>query len=67
MNPAHTLQRLTDRLDIQELMARYCRHADELDAGGMAACFTDDCIVAYVPASMAAPARSRQELLGLST
>ena len=31
---------------------------------GMAACFTDDCIVAYVPASMAAPARSKKELLG---
>jgi len=61
---APTLQRLADRLDIQELMARYCRHADELDAEGMAACFTDDCVVAYVPASIAAPARSRKELLG---
>jgi hypothetical protein len=58
------IQRLADRLDINELMARYCRHADVLDAEGMAACFTDDCVVAYVPASIAAPARSRKELLG---
>jgi hypothetical protein len=64
MSPAQTMQRLTDRLDIQELMARYCRHADLLDAPGMAACFTDDCVVAYVPASMAPPARSKKELLG---
>lgn len=58
------VQRLTDRLDINELMARYCRHADLLDAEGMAGCFTDDCVVAYVPASIAAPARSKKELLG---
>jgi hypothetical protein len=64
MNTTAILQRLTDRLDIQELMARYCRHADLLDAEGMAACFTDDCVVAYVPASMAAPAHSKKELLG---
>jgi SnoaL-like domain len=64
MNIEQTLQRLQDRVDINELMARYCRYADQLDAEGMAACFTDDCIVAYVPASMAAPARSKKELLG---
>ena len=64
MNFEQKVQRLTDRLDIQELMARYCRHADLLDADGMADCFTDDCVVAYVPASMAAPARSKKELLG---
>lgn len=58
------IERLLDRVEINELMARYCRHADILDAEGMAACFTDDCIVAYVPASIAAPARSKQELLG---
>jgi len=63
MNPTQTLQRLTDRFDIHELLARYCRYADQLDAEGMAACFTDDCIVAYVPASMAPPARSKNELL----
>jgi hypothetical protein len=64
MNFEQKVQRLTDRLDIQELMARYCRHADLLDPEGMADCFTDDCVVAYVPASMAAPARSKKELLG---
>jgi SnoaL-like domain len=63
-NLEQVIQRLVDREEISELMARYCRHADLLDAAGMAACFTDDCIVAYVPASMAPPARSRQELLG---
>jgi hypothetical protein len=64
MNLEKTIQRLSDRLDINELMARYCRHADLLDAEGMTACFTDDCVVAYVPASIAAPARSKKELLG---
>ena len=64
MTPEQKMQRLTDRLDIQELMARYCRYADQLDPDGMAACFTDDCVVAYVPASMAAPARSKKELIG---
>lgn len=64
MSLEQKVQRLTDRLHINELMARYCRHADLLDAEGMAACFTDDCVVAYVPASIAAPARSKKELLG---
>lgn len=64
MTLEQTIQRLSDRLDINELMARYCRHADLLDAEGMAACFTDDCVVAYVPASIAPPARSKKELLG---
>ena len=64
MSLEQTVRRLQDRADIQELTARYCRHADQLDAEGMAACFTDDCIVAYVPASIAPPARSKKELLG---
>jgi hypothetical protein len=64
MSLEQTVRRLQDRADIQELMARYCRHADQLDPEGMAACFVDDCIVAYVPASIAAPARSKKELLG---
>ena len=59
-----TVRRLVDREDIRELLARYCRHADLLDAEGMAACFTDDCIVAYVPAAIAPPAHGKQELLG---
>jgi ketosteroid isomerase-like protein len=58
------MRRLQDRIEIEELMARYCRHADQLDAEGMCACFTDDCTVAYVPAAVAAPARSKTELLG---
>jgi len=58
------VQRLQDRVEIGELMHRYCRHADQLNAEGMAAFFTDDCIVAYVPASMAPPMRGKQELLG---
>jgi hypothetical protein len=64
MSSAQTVKRLTDRLDIQELMARYCRHADLLDGAGMAACFTQDCVVAYVPGAIAPPARSKEELLG---
>jgi hypothetical protein len=58
------VQRLLDREDINELLARYCRHADLLDADGMGACFVDDCVVAYVPAAIAPPARSKKELLG---
>ena len=50
-----TVQRLQDRLDIQELLAGYCRHADLLDAQGMVDYFTDDCIVSYVPPSMGSP------------
>lgn len=64
MNLEQTIQRLQHRADIEELMARYCRHADLLDAEGMTACFTDNCVVAYVPASMAAAARNKKELLG---
>jgi hypothetical protein len=63
-NIEQTLQQILDRVEIHEIMARYCRHADLLDADGMASCCTDDCIVAYVPAAMAAPARNKQELLG---
>jgi len=64
MNLQQALERLQDRTDINELLARYCRYADQLDAEGMAACFTEECIVAYVPASMAQPARNKKELLG---
>lgn len=62
-NLEQAIQRLVDREEISELMARYCRYADLLDAAGMAACFAVDCIVAYVPASTAPPARSQKELL----
>jgi len=63
MNLEQSIRHLQDRVAIQELLARYCRHADQLDPEGMAECFTQECIVAYVAPSVAAPARNRQELL----
>jgi len=63
MSIHETVQRLQDRLDIQELLAGYCRHADLLDAQGMTAYFTDDCVVAYVPPQMAPPFRGKKALL----
>ena len=57
------VQRLQDRLDIQELLAGYCRHADLLDAQGMASYFTEDCIVAYVPPDRGAPLEGKRALL----
>lgn len=38
-----TVQRLQDRVDIHELLYRYCRHADMLDAVAMASLFVEDC------------------------
>jgi hypothetical protein len=67
MSMEQIVQRLQDRADINELLARYCRHADQLDAQGMADCFVDDCIVGYVLPSVAAPARSKKELMGFLT
>jgi hypothetical protein len=64
MDLEQSVRRLQDRVEIGELLARYCRHADQLDAEGMADCFTPDCIVAYVTADIAAPARGKQQLLG---
>lgn len=64
MSLEQSVRHLQARAELEELLARYCRQADSLNAEGMAECFTPDCVVAYVPASMAAPARSRQELLG---
>jgi hypothetical protein len=64
MNLEQTIHRLQDRVEIEELMARYCRYADQLDPDGMAACFVDDCVVGYVPASIAPPAKNKNELLG---
>ena len=63
MNIEQSIQELQDRAAIGELLARYCRHADQLDPQGMAACFVPDCRVAFVPASMAAPLLDKQELL----
>lgn len=63
MNIEQSIANLQDRVAIQELLARYCRYADQLDPDGMAACFVPDCRVAYVPASIAAPLRDKPELL----
>jgi ketosteroid isomerase-like protein len=60
---SETVQRLQDRLDIQELLAGYCRHADLLDAQGMASYFTDDCVVTYLPPEMGAPLEGKTALL----
>ena len=49
MSLEQTIQRLQDRVDIQETMFAYCRYADQLDIEGMVAQFTDDCVVTYVP------------------
>ena len=38
-----TVQRLQDRVDIHELLYRYCRYADTLDAAAMASLFVEDC------------------------
>lgn len=58
------IRNLSDRVEINELMSRYCRHADELDVENMLQCFTDDCNVSYVPPEAAEPARSKAELRG---
>lgn len=39
--------RLVDRIQILETVYSYCRHADLLDAAGMVAHFTDDCVVTF--------------------
>ena len=58
-----TVKRLQDRAEIHEVLYGYCRHADLLDPEGMAEYFTDDCVVAYVTASMAPPFLGKRELL----
>jgi ketosteroid isomerase-like protein len=57
------VQRLQDRMDIQELLHAYCRHADQLNTEGMAGFFTDDCVAAYVPPGMAPAFRSKKQLV----
>jgi ketosteroid isomerase-like protein len=41
------LRRLHDRVSILETLYRYCRHADQLDPAGMAALFTEDCVLTF--------------------
>jgi ketosteroid isomerase-like protein len=49
MSLEDTIRELKDRVDIQEVMHEYCRHADNLDAQSMVDLFVDDCIACYVP------------------
>ena len=42
------IQRLEERVAIEELIHKYCRLADQLDAAGMAATFTEDCTASYI-------------------
>jgi ketosteroid isomerase-like protein len=39
------LRRLVDRQEIVDLIHAYCRNVDLLDAAGVAALFTEDCVV----------------------
>jgi len=41
------LRRLHDRVSILETLYCYCRHADQLDPAGMAALFTEDCVLTF--------------------
>jgi ketosteroid isomerase-like protein len=63
MSLEQTIQRLQDRVDIQEMMFAYCRHADQLDIDGMVAQFTEDCVVTYVPKEVP-PFRGKDALRG---
>lgn len=58
------LRRLQDRVDIIEMIHAYCRYADNLDAERMSSLFTDDCVVSYVPLTVAQPVRGRSSLNG---
>ena len=64
MSIESTIQRLQDRVDIQEILYGYCRNADLLNAEGMTAHFSEDCVAAYVPASMGAAIHGRRTLIG---
>ena len=41
------VQGLVDRQEIADLLHAYCRYADLNDPGGIAACFTEDCVAEY--------------------
>ncbi len=51
MNPADTLQELTDRQAITELIHAYCFHFDNNEPDAVAALFTGDATVDYGPES----------------
>jgi ketosteroid isomerase-like protein len=42
-----TLQQLSDRAEIADVLARYCERVDEYDLDGVAATFTLDCFTDY--------------------
>lgn len=44
-----TIAALTDRLDIEDVLARYCERLDEYDIPGVAACFAADAVADYGP------------------
>lgn len=58
-----TVKRLADRAEIHEVLYGYCRNADLLNAQGMAAYFTDDCVVAYVLPNVIPAFRGKRELI----
>jgi ketosteroid isomerase-like protein len=47
--PRDPLQRLVDHQAITDLIHAYCRGVDAVDAAGVAALFTADCVVDYGP------------------
>jgi len=48
MSLEQTVRRLQDRVEIEELTYRYCRHADLLDGPAMAALFVEDCVTQFI-------------------
>ena len=63
MSLERTVRRLQDRVEIEELMYNYCRHADLLDGAGMAALFVEDCVADFLNADAAAVLYGRGALL----
>lgn len=47
--PEHTLQRLLDRLAIEEVLIAYCRALDDVDLEAVERLFTQGCVVSYGP------------------
>jgi hypothetical protein len=62
MSLEQVIRRLQDRVEIQELMYCYCRHADLLDAASMTALFVDDCVADFSPGDEAGFAQGREAL-----
>jgi ketosteroid isomerase-like protein len=58
---------IRDRIVILETKYAYCRHADALDAEGMLALVTDDCVVNYFGADEAQTMRGKAALRAMLT